>query len=670
MSFEIFQITNQSNMLRDISSKDEWAFEAFESIRLFSLNNLIEPSTELLIDSVANLSFGEDDHYSINTNQNYKIKKDIRNSGIINEDSSIIKENKETKPSNLELLLNENTDYISPQPITELVISNSLDQNQSIQQEVINNPLKLIENQTVIQEEAIEENKRDNETITVINKDKDENSNKEYNEEYDILIKDVKEIKSKEQIEEETCIEDIQKIKDNNTLNESNANKTINELTEKLEKAEKKYHIMHDSNNKLLEVINIFKKIQSIDSKSTFNSQDINNEIKSNNQNNIKRANSEDKVKMTIVSQETKPKLYIDYVQTNNKSYAEIHGKENQKNTDNTILQVKNQCKCGLYEINNYNNTSNSKEIMPCNKGLIKQMIYSSQKPQLKRMNLNPVNVNKPTHIQKRIEEFQEGNINENEGDNKALWYNNTNSFKQISFNRMPFDNMAKKEFQTLSQDNKIKHKATNDELYSNSINNYRNIYFPNTSLDDYFKQPVNEIKRFPSFQWNHGKMLSKPNMCDEDNINSIKNNDIYTLSSPYCKIKPISLAKLTRQTNTCDNMNSLSIKNKNKYVDYKQFQVIFEDDDTKTNTNFNHTLSNNITDTKVNEINHDNNKQQKIPRRNDNKTVPFYLLSKKELMKNAINSLYEKPKKLANHYRKASKKLTECPLKQSQYNK
>ena len=41
--------------------------------------------------------------------------------------------------------------------------------------------------------------------------------------------------------------------------------KKINELTEKLEKSENKFKIVNDTNNKLLEVINIFKVLQTID---------------------------------------------------------------------------------------------------------------------------------------------------------------------------------------------------------------------------------------------------------------------------------------------------------------------------------------------------------------------------------------------------------------------
>ena len=138
-----------------------------------------------------------------------------------------------------------------------------------------------------------------------------------------------------------------------NIINDSEEkNKKILELTQKLEKSEKDNQIIKQANEKLLEVINMFKNLQTIEQKKPPNSGKNSrsdtpkrhiikkrcftptlsktNKLYNNAQPPYhKRSNSYNKIR--INNQYNENRSYIDYIPAKQRTYRELHGKDNKK---------------------------------------------------------------------------------------------------------------------------------------------------------------------------------------------------------------------------------------------------------------------------------------------------------------------------------------------------
>ena len=138
------------------------------------------------------------------------------------------------------------------------------------------------------------------------------------------------------------------------------------ELTQKLEKSEKDAQIIKETNEKLLEVINMFKNLQSIETQKLPNSGKNSrsdtpkrhiikkrcftptlsktNMLYNNLQvPNHKRSNSYSKIKvMHDNNKYNDNKLYIDYLPPKQRTYRQLHGRENNKRKDKKNNKILN----------------------------------------------------------------------------------------------------------------------------------------------------------------------------------------------------------------------------------------------------------------------------------------------------------------------------------------
>ena len=162
-----------------------------------------------------------------------------------------------------------------------------------------------------------------------------------------------------EELKENSFI--IQKIsnKEKKENDNDDVNKKILELTQKLEKSEKESQKIKETNEKLLEVINMFKNLQSTETKKTPNSGKNSRSDTPKRQiikkkcftptlskTNIiygngpivyhKRSNSYNKIR---IIKNNENKLFIDYLPVKQKTYRQLHGKENNQKKEKKVNQ-------------------------------------------------------------------------------------------------------------------------------------------------------------------------------------------------------------------------------------------------------------------------------------------------------------------------------------------
>ena len=404
-----------------------------------------------------------------------------------------------------------------------------------------------------------------------------------------------------------------------NTIKKENdneeTNKKILELTKKLEKSEKDAQIMKEEKEKLLEVINMFKNLQSIETKKTPNSgknsrsdtpkrQVIKkrcytptlsrtNIIYGNNPSPViyhKRSNSYNKIR---IIKNNENKLYIDYIPVKQKTYRQLHGKENIHKKGKKVNQKIN--------INNtpkmYGNYIN------------RNTIY-----------LTGANSNKYA---------------------KSPYLNNNMNYTGISYN------------------NNI-----NNKKYYNSFNNYvymnnssQSFFINNNNISDTYgniyqrqvmQMPPNEQPLFyeTKSNMNNNNNIYQELVYNKNNINYNSENNfnrhknIIEKNNKYLQEMPLGFNNsndLSLNNNTEKNLNKVK-RNKNKLIDYKDFQVIFDE------SNNNH-----------------NNKSTQV--KNENKNIINNNLSKKlnnNIVENNNNDIPNNNYNLINYREYSNYKINE----------
>ena len=419
----------------------------------------------------------------------------------------------------------------------------------------------------------------------------------------------------------ETKEEVVQTIKKEDSIDSL---KKINELTEKLEKSENKFKIVNDTNSKLLEVINIFKVLQTIDrnQKKKQNHQN-NNQIRSPSLNETfeKGKNDTNKRKSRSLSKKKnlsseKGKLYIDYIQTKHKTYTQIYGGTGKENRSSNYQTYKS---------------------IHCKK--------LPQPQQLKKQSYS-LNASKSNIIIPQNENYDQQR------------YNNTNSYfnHQVMMNQDPNSNI------NISPVNA----NGNIDYYSNQMmdniqydNNQNMMPLNNNNVDINSLILMNQAEPYENYHNynNYGyDMRGISSSCE-----NIMSNDI--------------------NPNVQNNYQTLkSTRNKHKLLDFNAFQVIFDEtekggsespieekkdipnNEIFKNKNINKNMSpiNKESDFMDSAYNSNNSNVHITNKGSDKYMIPFYLLSQKEMYDNIVNYMSEKPKKLNVTYTRKIKRAKE----------
>ena len=534
-------------------------------------NNLINSNSEIKKDN-----YESDD-----------TKKSDKEKDIINDDAKekeILKFS-EDEENEEEEEKKENNNKINSNPINQIIENNNNDNDNEIEsprlgngneekieikkqeeiKEVIKDNLKKIEPKKLLNEEFKSDKKEEKPVNAALNKNK-ENIIQKVNEEKINIQIPKKEEKNKNlaELKENSFIIKQSTKKEKKEKDNEETNKEILELKQKLEEKEKDAQKMKEEKEKLLEVINMFKNLQSIETKKTPNSGKNSRSDTPKRQiikkrcdtptlsrANIiygnapvvhhKRSNSYNKIR---IIKNNENKLYIDYLPVKQKTYRQLHGKENNQKKGKKINQKIN--------VNNnpkmYGNYIN------------RNTIY-----------LTGASSNKYA---------------------KSPYLNNNMNYTGISYN----NNLNNKKFIN----------SYNNYVYMN--NSSQSFYINNSNIDDtygnlYQRQvmqlPPNEQPLFYETRSNmnnnmyHEFVYNKNiNYNSENNFNKykiIENNNKYLQEMP----SPFNNSNdLTLNNHMGNNINKAK-RNKNKLLDFKDFQIIFDESNNTHNIKSNQTKNN-----------------------------------------------------------------------------
>ena len=509
---------------------------------------------------------------SLNSNEKniMKISKDDENEN----ENEISKEKEKEKEQELKEV--NNNENIINNPINQKLNINSISENIEKDDELESPRLgrNFIESEEIkkIEEEDKKDNspQKENEKekleikeneIKIVEKQIDSSLNKDNNkknkneEEKEIkkeIIIEKKEEKNNNlaELKENSFI--IQKIstKEKKENDNEEANKKILELTQKLEKSEKESQKIKETNEKLLEVISMFKNLQSIEAKKIPNSGKNSRSDTPKRQvikkkcftptlskTNIiygnapvvhhKRSNSYNKIR---VIKNNENKLFIDYLPVKQKTYRQLHGKENNQKKEKKVNQKIN--------VNNnpkmYGNYIN------------RNTIY-----------LTGANSNKYA---------------------KSPYLNNNMNYTGISYNT--------------GLNNRKHYNSYNNYVYMN--NSSQSFYINNNFDDNYINLNQRQVMQLPPNEqplfyetksnMNNNGMYQEliynknVNYNSENNFNRHKN--IIENTNKYLQEMPSGFNNSNDLTlnNISENKNIKSKRNKNKLLDFKDFQIIFDE--------------------------------------------------------------------------------------------
>ena len=425
----------------------------------------------------------------------------------------------------------------------------------------------------------------------------------------------------------ETKEEVVQTIKKEDSIDSL---KKINELTEKLEKSENKFKIVNDTNSKLLEVINIFKVLQTIDrnQKKKQNHQN-NNQIRSPSLNETfeKGKNDTNKRKSRSLSKKKnlsseRGKLYIDYIQTKHKTYTQIYGGAGKENRSSNYQTYKS---------------------LHCKK--------LPQPQQLKKHSYS-LNASKSNIIIPQNENYAQQR------------YNNTNSYfnHQAMMNQDPNANINISPVNANGNVDYYSNQMMDNIQYDNSQNmmpmNNNNVDINSLILMNQ-AEPYANYHNYNNYGYDMRGISSPCEHIMSNDINPNSQNNYQTLKS-------------TRA-------------NRHKLLDYNAFQVIFDETEKggsespkeekkdipikeiikNKNINVNNNNNNmspikNDSDFMDSAYNSNNSNVHITNKGSDKYMIPFYLLSQKEMYDNIMNYMSEKPKKLNVTYTRKIRKAKE----------
>ena len=515
-------------------------------------NNLIESNSKIKRDNY------ESDDMKNSDNDKALIKDNSK-------ENEILKVSKEEEEKESEQNNKDNNELIN-NPINNILPDKNND-NQVESPRLGNEQKEKEEIQKIEEEKIIKEKPKEKEKEPENIQEKENIKNKDEEKQINIPIKKNEVNKYQKVKEEELKIpkkeeknKNLLELKENSFIikqttkkekkesDNEETNKKILELTQKLEKSEKETQKMKEETEKLLEVINMFRNLQSIEIKKTPNSGKNSRSdtpkrqvIKKRcytptlNRTNIiygnapvvhhKRSNSYNKIRIIKNNENIENKLYIDYIPVKQKTYRQLHGKENNQKKGKKINQ----------KINVNNNPKMFGNYINRN------TIY-----------LTGANSNKYA---------------------KSPYLNNNMNYTGISYN----NNII----------NKKNINSYNNYVYMNNssqsffINNNRDDIYGNIYQRQVMQLPPNEQPLFyetKSFMINDGNTYQiynkNINYNSENNFNKYKN--IIENNNKYLQEMPLGFNNSNDLTLN-NNLESKK-KNKNKLLDFKDFQIIFDE--------------------------------------------------------------------------------------------
>ena len=572
----------------------------------------------------------EKDNYDLDDEKIPVNEKDL--GGEISKEKEILKESREEEEKEINKE-NLNNNKIDNNPINQLygnkndelesprLGNNFIEEKEPIkksEEKKINLEISKPKESEIIKEKEnrINNKEKEEEKKNKINKPLNANfGNKISNNRKEDINEGKKEEKNKnlEELKENSFIIKQSSNKEKKVNNEE-TNKEILELKQKLEKSEKDAQIMKEEKEKLLEVINMFKNLQSIDTKKLSNSGKNSRSDTPKRQiikkrcytptlsrTNIiygngpiihhKRSNSYNKMRIIKNSDN---KLYIDYLPTKQKTYRQLHGKENIHKKGKKVNQKIN--------INDnpkmYGNYINRNTIYLTGASSNK---YAKSPYLNNNMNYTGISYNNNLSNKKSYNSY-----------NNYLYVNNSSQSFYINNNNFEntYGNLYQRQVMQLPPNEQPLFYETRSNINNNNYNN--NIY--------------QELVYNKNINYN-----------SENNFNKYKN--IIENKNKYLQEMPFGFNNtndLSLNTNTENHSNKT--KRKNKLLDIKDFQIIFED-------------SNNNQNTKVNLI------------KNDNKNIINNNLGKKNNNNNNIienNNYPNKNYNLINYIEYSNYKLNE----------
>ena len=516
---------------------------------------------------------------------------------------------------NLPLSLNIDSPFINP---NIAIYSSKNDLNNAINQAEINNKKKLNLNE----EEEINGNGKYKD-----NKDKIENKdNKINNKKEKDLNMNLAELKENSFIIKNTS------SKPKIDKDSEEKNKKILELTQKLEKTEKDAQKIKETNEKLLEVINMFKNWQTIEQKKPPNS-GKNSRSDTPKRHVIKkrcftptlsktnkfykkiqvpaphhkRSNSYNKIRINNHINENK--LYIDYMPPKQKTYRELHGRESNKRKEKKNLKMPNNI------AKSYGNYINRNTIY---------LTGTNNSKYLKSPYLN-------------------NNMNYT-GISYSNGFNNFNNHNN-SYNNYLYMNNSSQSFYV------NKHNMNN-----NLDDNFKNIY-----QRQVMQMPPNEQPLFYETKSNlnmnnsiYNELIYNNNINYNSENKYNRNNNINEKNNKYIQEMPFNFNNNSHDISSNNNPKKInnSKRSKNKLLDFKDFQIIFDEPLAKEKNDNNHLKKNiNNSDNKIksnensnlNKINNNKSVNNNIYKDNDNKNFSnnnYNLINYREYSNYKMNEL------------------------------
>ena len=523
-----------------------------------------------LINSNSNI---KKDNYELDDIKNLDIEK-----GLIGDNSKekeILKESKEEEKD-------ENINKISNNPIN--IILEKENNDNEIESPRLGNDFEEKEENKKLEEDKkdIQNNLKEKEAKKLIEKEKLEdlplNINKDnkiqkVNEDNIQIPKKQEKNKNLAEFKENSFIIKQTTTKTKRENDNEDTKKEILELKQKIEQQEKNTQKIIEEREKLLELLNMFQNLQSLETKKTPNSgknsrsdtpkrQVIKkrcytptlsrtNIIYGNSPNcqviHHKRSNSYNKIR---IIKNNENKLYIDYLPVKQKTYRQLHGKENNSKKGKKINQK--------ISINNnpkmYGNYINRNTIYLTGASSNK---YAKSPYLNNNMNYTGISYNNNFNNKKYINSY-----------NNYVYMNNSSQSFYINNSRIDdtYGNLYQRQVMQLPPNEQPLFYETRSNMNNSNNNIYQELVY-NKNI----------------------------NYNSENNFNRHKNN-ILENNNKYLQEMPFGFNKSNdfSLSNHIENNNiNKGKRNKNKLLDFKDFQIIFDESNNNHNMKYNQVKNN-----------------------------------------------------------------------------
>ena len=656
--------------------KTEWNWNIYYGFTLISINNGINKSINLSIDSIDKFSFGENSFNEESDlikekkekNINYETKINILNKEEINSEIEKIKQIKEIKEDNIsekkflglftkdDFIISSNKKlndsfekkYINPfqgkndEPYPDLILPfqrkklriNNTEDNK-FEEKIKIEEKKIIEDVIKKEEKKFNDTNENNlilnnnnslniekEFISLVSNQQDSSRNyhnlkKNSSDENNNILNDnyfIPSDKSNKEMKEEIIQVDNDLNYEKETLNQLNLKK-IQELEEKLEKTEREMERINETNSKLVEVIKIYKVLQTIDINKNNKKNKNNNEENNEKNSNDWNYNILSNQKRARTFSKKKPEINNNIINNKGKLYIDYI-----KFVRKTYSQMYKKDK--------------SKKLTLTKNPMKKQLLYHKYiLKDYSSRETNSYSLNEYNNTKSKYSPYLNHNLNYSYGYNieeNSTKYTNTNPSNSkiiLNLNNISDNN-------SLIYNTQINKEQSNEPLFYESDNYNKKIY-PLTDSPikkSNFNNNENNVKENQFFKH---KLIN----YDEFQIifDDEKENNNY---DNYLPVK--------KDINETVDMPSGRIYN------IPNYQVIKNEKINKTDIKKN-IIKKNILD-EINNLNKENKEKiniekekKKNKKRGDlNKfIIPFYLLKKQDLFNNIINYSIDKKNKI-----------------------